>query len=160
MSVIKGTAYWAHVVAPNTKFVTDGEWSVDVGNLDATNKKIAQSDGLSIKNKGDEKGDFITVKRRVKWKDGALKTAPKIMDAQKNVVLDTLIGNGSEVNVLYTPYEWSNMGKSGVSGELEAIQILNLIPYIENQQSAEDAFGVVPDGFISSGADEEIKLAN
>ena len=52
MSVISGTAYWASITSPNTTFDADGTWSIDVGNLDADNKALAEKDGLAIKNKG------------------------------------------------------------------------------------------------------------
>ena len=48
MSVINGKAYWASITSPNTTFDSDGVWTVDVGNLDAKNKKIAEKDGLTI----------------------------------------------------------------------------------------------------------------
>ena len=51
MSIISGEAYWAHVITPNTKFNPDGEWSIEVCNLNAKNKKVAEADGLTIKNK-------------------------------------------------------------------------------------------------------------
>ncbi len=57
--IISGTAFWAHVLTPNTRFDPDGEWSIEICNLDATNKKIAEDDGLSIKNKSDDRGDFV-----------------------------------------------------------------------------------------------------
>ena len=63
MSVINGTAYWASIQSPNTKF--EPTWQIDVGNLDADNKAIAEKDGLNIKT--DEiKGDYVTIKRKVK----------------------------------------------------------------------------------------------
>ena len=52
MSVISGEAYWAHIMVPNTKFNDDGEWSIEICNLDEMNKEIAASDGLTIKNDG------------------------------------------------------------------------------------------------------------
>ena len=42
MSVISGTAYWASISSPNTTFDSDGTWSIDVGNLDADNKALAE----------------------------------------------------------------------------------------------------------------------
>ena len=39
---------------------------IDVGNLDAKNKKMAQEDGLNVKNKGDDRGDFVTIKEKLK----------------------------------------------------------------------------------------------
>ena len=139
MSVLKGKAYWASITSPNTTFDSDGVWTVDVGNLDEKNKKIAQADGLNIKNKGDDRGDFVTIKRKVKNKRGDLNKAPEVVDAQKRAMINTLIGNGSEVNVLYSTYDWEFGGKSGVSADLRAVQVTNLIPY-NADADADNAF--------------------
>ena len=66
MSVISGIAYWASITSPNTTFDADGTWSIDVGNLDETNKTLAEKDGLAIKNNGDDIGDYVSIKRNVK----------------------------------------------------------------------------------------------
>ncbi len=155
MSVIQGKAYWASVMRPNTTFDSDGVWTVDVS-LDAKNKKIAEGDKLTIKNKGDDRGDYVTVRRNVRRKDGSFNKAPQVMDSQKRVMKETLIGNGSEVSVLYTTYDWEFKGRSGTNADLRAIQVKNLVPY---QNDTEDAFDVVPDGFVSE-EDEEISFAN
>jgi len=149
MSVLKGNAYWASITSPNTTFDSDGVWTIDVGNLDAKNKKMAQEDGLNVKNKGDDRGDFVTIKRKVKNKRGDLNKAPEVVDAQKRAMINTLIGNGSEVNVLYSTYDWEFGGKSGVSADLRAVQVTNLIPY-NADADADNAFDVVPDGFVSN----------
>ena len=155
MSVIQGKAYWASVMRPNTTFDSDGVWTVDVS-LDAKNKKIAEGDKLTIKNKGDDRGDYVTVRRNVRRKDGSFNKAPQVMDSKKSVMKETLIGNGSEVSVLYTTYDWEFKGRSGTNADLRAIQVKNLVPY---QNDTEDAFDVVPDGFVSE-EDEEISFAN
>ena len=149
MSVLKGKAYWASITSPNTTFDSDGVWTVDVGNLDEKNKKIAQADGLNVKNKSDDRGDFVTIKRKVRRKDGNMNKAPEIVDAQKRTMMGTLIGNGSDVNVLYSKYDWVYAGKSGVSADLRAVQVTNLIPY-NADADADNAFDVVPDGFVSN----------
>ena len=69
MPVLNGKAYWASVVTPNTTFDEDGVYSIDLA-VDEENKKSAVAEGLSIKNKGDERGDFVTIKRKAKRKDG------------------------------------------------------------------------------------------
>ena len=71
-------------------------------------------------------------------------------------MLNTLVGNGSKVNVLYTTYEWKYKGCSGVSADLKKIQVVDLVPY---QGDADDAFDVVPDGY-SSEKDEKIPFAS
>jgi len=149
--VISGTAYWASVISPNTKFDADGVWTIDVGNLDDLNKKKAQKDGLTVKNKGDEKEDFVTIKRKVRNNKGNLNRQPNVVDATKRLITETMIGNGSKVNVLYEPFEWNFGGKTGVSADLRAVQVTELVPYTTEE---DDAFDVVPDGFTSDEAED------
>ena len=149
--VISGTAYWASVITPNTKFDADGVWTIDVGNLDDLNKKKAQKDGLTVKNKGDEKEDFVTIKRKVRNAKGNLNRQPNVVDANKTLITETMIGNGSKVNVLYEPFEWNFGGKTGVSADLSAVQVTELVPYTTEE---DDAFDVVPDGFTSDEAED------
>tara|TARA_R100000781_G_C3987269_1_gene95652 strand:+ start:50 stop:523 length:474 start_codon:yes stop_codon:yes gene_type:complete len=150
-NVISGTAYWASVITPNTRFDPDGVWTIDVGNLDDLNKKKAQKAGLTLKNKGDEKEDFVTMKRKVRNAKGSLNRQPNVVDANKRLITDTMIGNGSKVNVLYEPFEWNFGGKTGVSADLRAVQVTELVPYSTEE---DDAFDVVPDGFTSDEAED------
>ena len=150
-NVISGTAYWASVITPNTRFDPDGVWTIDVGNLDDLNKKKAQKAGLTLKNKGDEKEDFVTMKRKVRNAKGSLNRQPNVVDANKRLITDTMIGNGSKVNVLYEPFEWNFGGKTGVSADLRAVQVTDLVPYSTEE---DDAFDVVPDGFTSDEAED------
>lgn len=149
--VISGTAYWASVITPNTKFDADGVWTIDVGNLDDLNKKKAQKDGLTVKNKGDEKDDFVTIKRKVRNAKGNLNRQPNVVDANKTLITETMVGNGSKVNVLYEPFEWNFGGKTGVSADLRAVQVTELVPYTTEE---DDAFDVIPDGFTSDEAED------
>ena len=64
MPILNGKAYWASVVSPNTTFDEDGVYSVDIA-VDANNKKLAEAEGLSIKNKGDERGGIILLRPSV-----------------------------------------------------------------------------------------------
>ena len=116
-----------------------------------------KKDGLTVKNKGDDRGDFVTVKRRVRRKDGSLNRAPDLVHGQKRTMTQTLIGNGSEVNVHYTTYEWEFKGRAGVSADLRAVQVVNLIPY---NTEADEAFDVVDGGFASAEGDEDIPFAS
>ena len=157
MSVISGTAYWAAITNPNTTFDSDGVWTVDVANLDKKNLDMVKKDGLTVKNTGDDRGDFVTVKRKVRRKDGSLNRAPDLVDGQKRTMTNTLIGNGSKVNVHYTTYEWEFKGRAGVSADLRAIQVVDLIPY---NTEADEAFDVVDGGFTSDEGDEDIPFAS
>ena len=103
MSIISGEAYWAHVITPNTKFNPDGEWSIEICNLNAKNKKVAEGDGLTIKNKGDERGDFVTLKQYARNKEGTFRPM-SVKDSERNPFPSSKrIGNGSKVNASYFP---------------------------------------------------------
>ena len=155
MSVINGKAYWAAVASPNTTFDPDGMWTVDVCNLDEKNVKLAKKDGISIKNKGDDRGDFVTIKRKVRRKDGVMNRAPELMDAQKRTLSNVMIGNGSVVNVLYNTYDWEYRGRQGTSADLRSVQVVDLIPY---NSDSDEAFDVV-EGYNSTDAvDEDINF--
>ena len=159
MSVISGTAYWASIVAPNTTFDSDGVWSIDVCNLDKKNLDIVKKDGLTVKNKGDDRGDFVTVKRKVRnQKSGELNRAPTVVDAQKRTMMNTAVGNGSVVNVKYNPFDWDFGGRKGIGANLNAVQVIDLIPY-SSDNDGED-FEVVADGFSAEDSDEDITLAS
>ena len=152
MSVISGDAYWAHVITPNTKFNPDGEWSIEVCNLNAKNKKVAEADGLTIKNKGDERGDFVTLKQYARTKDGTPR-AISVKDSQRNAFpSDKRVGNGSKVNVSYFPKEYTVYG-GGVKGYLNAVQVTDLGEY------SMDDFGVVEGGYTNNEV-EDIPFAS
>jgi|TARA_R100000093_G_C1945623_1_gene74378 hypothetical protein len=145
MSVISGEAYWAHVIVPNTKFNTDGEWSIEICNLDKTNKGIAEADGLTIKNKNDERGEFVTLKQYARTKEGAFR-AISVKDSERNPFpSEKRIGNGSKVNASYFPKPYTQYG-GGVKGYLNAVQVVDLVEY------SVDDFDVVPGGYVSNGS--------
>ena len=76
--------------------------------------------------------------------------APELVDAQKRVMPNTLIGNGSDVNVLYSTYDWEFKGRKGTSADLKSVQIANLVPY--KDASDGDDFEVVKDGYTADEA--------
>lgn len=140
MPVLSGKAHWASVANPNTTF--EPVWSVDLA-IEGDELNKARQMGLSIKNKGDDRGDFVTIKRKVNRKDGTQNQAPALVDASKNPMNGTLIGNGSDINVLFKTYEWEYAGKTGMGAELQKVQVTNLIEYSDGS----DDFDVVPDGY-------------
>lgn len=140
MPVLSGKAHWASVANPNTTF--EPVWSVDLA-IEGDELNKARQMGLAIKNKGDDRGDFVTIKRKVNRRDGTQNQAPTLVDANKNPMSGTLIGNGSDINVLFKTYEWEYAGKTGVGAELQKVQVANLVPYSDGS----DDFDVVPDGY-------------
>ena len=141
--IVSGTAYWASIVSPNTTFDDDGVWEINVCNLEESEVSALRENGLPVKNKGDEKGDYVLVKRKVRRKDGSINKPPKIVDSNNTAMRDTLIGNGSLVNVKYRPYDWTFGNKQGVAADLVAIQIIDLVEYA----SASDEFDDVDGGY-------------
>lgn len=153
MPVLSGKSHWATIATPNTTF--EPVWSIDLA-LEGEELNKAQKMGLTIKNKSDDRGDFVTIKRKVNRKDGSQNQAPSLVDANKNDMGTTLIGNGSDVNVLLKTYEWEYAGKSGVGAELQKVQVINLIPYGDGED-----FDVVPDGHSTVDTlDDDIPFGN
>ena len=142
MTVVKGKAYWASVQQPNTTY--EPEWAIDIL-VDDNNRAAFEADGVPIKNKDDERGDFVHIRQRVARRDGTQNEAPSVVDAQKQPFTG-LIGNGSVVNVMYTPFAWEMNGKSGVSPLLKKVQVVDLVEY----KAGEDFD--VEDGFTAAQA--------
>ena len=139
---ITGKCHYASITEPNTKF--DPVWSIQV-EVNDDNREVVEKSGLKVANKGDERGDFVTIKRKVHRKDGTQRNAPLVMDSQNNRWNnDKKIANGSTVNVKAIPYEWDYAGKSGISADLAAIQIVDFIEYSGNQQD----FAPVDGGYV------------
>jgi len=124
--IITGKVYWASLVEPNMTY--EPTWRVDVV-LDPATKKIVEGDGLTVYNKGDDRGDYVSLKRKVFKGDGSKREAPEVVDAQTKRWNGQLIGNGSLCNIKYKPYDWNRNGKSGFSAELVSVQVIDLIPY-------------------------------
>ena len=78
------------------------------------------------------------------------------MDNMKRPLQNTLIGNGSTVNVLFKTYEWNHKptNRSGKSADLQAVQVVNLIPY-EGSNSASSAFQEIPEGNVTASTSTE-----
>ena len=100
--------------------------------MDAKTKKQLQDLGLGprIKNKGDERNDFITIKRKYTRKDGTKNLAPRVVDSKRTPISsDILIGNGSLVNVAFDTYDYDIKGNKGVGSSLKAVQVTKLVEY-------------------------------
>ena len=150
MAVQEGTAYWASIKTPNTRF--EPVFTINLVVDEDTANDFA-SRGHTIKQL--DEGPSIIIKRKVNGPNGMVRPAPRLLDVDKQEV-NYSVGNGSKVNVLYTTYEWKFKGRAGVSADLKKVQVVDLVPY---QGDADDAFDVVPDGY-SSEKDEKIPFAS
>ena len=101
--VIQGTAHWAKVLgAPGWGYKKQHkEWSVDIAISEAVKKQLLAA-GMTksvIKNKGDDRGDFLTFKRREFKRDGSPGKPIAVFDREgEEWPQNKLIGNGSIVN--------------------------------------------------------------
>ena len=131
--MISGRAFWAKVLnAPvaSDMYPEQGRsWSVDVS-LDKTVKKQLTDIGLAhkFKNKKDDRGDFISFRRKEFKSDGETKNQPiKIVDSRgQDWDPKVFIGNGSEVNVRFNTFEDR---KKNLNPAILAIQVVKLVPY-------------------------------
>jgi hypothetical protein len=136
---VSGKAYWASLSAPNTTY--EPVWCIDV-TVDEKTKVELESIGLNVQNKGDEKGDFIKIKRKVMKPDGTEREAPNVVDSKRNPWDKSLIGNGSDVNVKFKVYEYEYNKNHGVSADLIAVQVVKLVPYGSDFDDVEGGYVV------------------
>lgn len=117
MPIIEGKAYWANITVPNTTY--EPCYTIDLV-VDEENAAKFKAEGYNVKDK--DNGPTLTIKRKVLKKDGSKRPVPKLMDAKKQP-LDESVGNGSYVRVQYRPWE---MGEyKGL--ELQAVQVIDLV---------------------------------
>tara|TARA_R110000765_G_scaffold216623_2_gene321229 strand:- start:305 stop:754 length:450 start_codon:yes stop_codon:yes gene_type:complete len=146
MTIISGKAYWAAITSPNTTF--EPKWQIDI-TLDAAAKAKVEADGLTIRNKGDDRGDFVSLKRNVTRASGQENQQPTLKDRSNRTMDNVMIGNGSDVNVKYRPYDTNWKGKAGKNADLQEIQVVNLISYGDSEDfdvldEAEESFDDIP----------------
>ena len=91
--IIDGTAYWASIKTPNTTF--EPMYTVNLVVDEATANDFA-SRGHTIKSM--DEGSAIVVKRKVNGPNGMIRSAPRLLDQNKQEV-NLAVGNGSKVRV-------------------------------------------------------------
>ena len=144
MSVLSNVkCRWASVVQPNTKF--EPVWEIEAI-LDAEQAAMFTKEGATVKT-DDDGNKTLRFKRKVSGnkRDGGTyeNTPPPVVDMLKQP-FDQLIGNGSTVNISYALRPWEMMGKSGISADLKAVQVVDLVAYSGGGGSPVDEFDAVP----------------
>ena len=134
--VYEGTAYWASVTTPNTRF--EPKYTIDLV-VDEDIAEQLRTDGITIKDK--EEGPTVTIKRNVNGPNGMVRKAPTLMDRNKKE-LDCLVGNGSKVKVQARPWEINRNGQAFKGLELQAVQVLDLVEY---RSGDGDEFDALPE---------------
>lgn len=147
MTQVAGTAKWAAVTTPNTKF--EPVYTINLEVDDETRDLLIASNLTPIKNSTNE----FRFKRTAVYKDGSAAPKPNCVDAGNNAFTG-MIGNGSTVIVDFEAKKWTFAGKAGTKALLGGVQILDLVPYGTPVNSFESQEGftspVVADEFEDS----------
>ena len=157
MSVISGTAYWASLTIPNTKFepVYQLDLAVDIES-DEWKRLVKEHPVLEDKLKEHEEyGHFIKIKTNAEKKDGTPNRRPKLVDAAKNPI-DVLVGNGSKVKVSFNEYDWTWKGKAGTNFGLRGVQVLELVSYDPTGDEFEEEAGGYTSDDVIEGDDFDL----
>ena len=135
MAILEGTAYWASITTPNTRF--EPVYTVNVVVNDETANNFA-SRGHKVKQM--DEGPALIIKRKVDGPNGRIRPAPRLIDSDKSDI-SVAVGNGSKVRVQYN--EYSGEGKFGpyTGLDLQAVQVVDLVPY-----KNDDGSDFFPDG--------------
>lgn len=116
---ISGKFYWARFYDKNE--LSDA-YQFDFGNLSEGAVKWLESKEIDVKNKGDDRGFFVTYKsKNYPFKpldDDATPLDPEI-----------LVGNGSEGVVVTGLYAWKFKNKKGVSASAKKIIVTKVKEY-------------------------------
>jgi len=123
MAVVEGTAYWASIKTPNTRF--EPVYTVNLVVDEDTANDFA-SRGHKIKQM--DEGSSIIIKRKVNGPNGMVRVAPRLLDVDKKEV-NYAVGNGSKVKIQYNEYEGENKYGPYTGLDLQAVQVLDLVEY-------------------------------
>jgi len=121
MAIVSGTAYWASVTTPNTTY--EPVYTVNLVVADDVAESF-RSKGFAVKDM--DEGPAIIIKRKVNGPNGMIRSAPKLVDGNKNPI-DERIGNGSTVKVQYKEWESVWKGKTFKGLDFQAMQVLDLV---------------------------------
>ena len=135
---------WAKLQADKPEAPYQGEgvsnWTVQAVLDDAQAEKYKET-GLFPKFKRNQEHDLVLEDglRQVKLKKSATfgvggkpKRPVVVVDEYGNKVTD-LIGNGSVCNIQCSAHVWTRDGKTNTSLELQAVQVMELVEYVEGE---------------------------
>ena len=121
---INATVYWANL---QTKNELSNKYQVDLGGLSPAAVQALEERGLTVKNKQDERGDFITVKSN---------NPMKAYDTHGEEI-GALVGNDSKAKAVVGHYDWSFQTRKGRSPSLLKMVVTDLNVYEPSSGGAE-----------------------
>lgn len=166
---ITGIANWAKVLGPPVQnYSKDGyEWTIDI-TPDDDSVAVLNNAGIGdrMKNKGDDRGEFISFRQKATRMNGEENDPIRVVDA-KNRPWDPkeLIGNGSKVQLKFNVKDYGPGKKQGVYPQ--AIRVLELVSYApvdfeplpedsEYVKAADEKPHVAPDFDKDFGLDDDL----
>lgn len=167
-----GTAYYAYIFTPDTKFDANGVYQVNlrmsktdakplVKVIDETIEETAKSSSSKSKKfaskpyykatdaDGNETGEIefkFKQKAIINTKKGEMKMQPKVFDCKgKPLVEQQMVGNGSRIKIAFEPfgYDVASIG-IGASLRLKAVQIVDIV----NSDTGGFGFGEEEGNFV------------
>jgi|TARA_R110000803_G_scaffold114467_1_gene182946 hypothetical protein len=113
---VNGTLFWASLQSKNE---LSGKFQVDVSNLSDAAVEALEGMGLPVRNKADDRNNFITCKSV---------NPIKAYDAHGEEV-GSLVGNGSAATAMIGFFDWKFQQKAGRSPSLLKLKINDLVSY-------------------------------
>ena len=151
---MQGKCQYAKLVEPSeAKGPFKSKYSID---LYVDEKTMSEAHEMGLDTKVDKKSgkEFIRFWTNGTTKSGEKAAPVKVVDAKKHAMSDDP-GNGSVVNVQFTPVEWEFAGKTGIFGALSAIQVIKLIPKVADEFGEEEGY---VDGEAVSEFDDDVQF--
>lgn len=132
------TFYWAKLDTPVDAFGNGKAWEIQARTEDKTVAEEWMAQQQNVKHNAEEGYFYINLKRYAQSADGNKAYGePSVVDANKEMLSRedvAQLGNGSTGNIKVFTYEWSRGGRSGVTSQFTAVQV---IEYRRYEESAE-----------------------
>ena len=116
LTTVNAVTYWACLSTLNE---LSGKYQVDLSGLSDNAVNALRAEGLTVRNKEDDRGNFITVKSN---------NPIKAYDVHGDEI-GCLVGNGSKVKAVLGHYDWKFQQKAGRSPSLLKLVITDLSVY-------------------------------
>lgn len=97
-----------------------GKYQVDLTSLSDKAVSALEDLGIKVNNKGDERGNYITVKSS---------NPIKVFFDTNDEASPSMIGNGSSAKAAIGFYDWDFRGKKGRSPSLKKLVVTDLVVY-------------------------------
>jgi hypothetical protein len=122
------TLYWPFLYERNN---LSNKYQVDICNLSDAQVEALEDRGVTVRNKGDERGNFLTAKSD--------KYEIRPYDTNGTELKGITIGNGSKATILFDTFSWKNpAGKKGVSMGIKKLIVTDVVEYSKDATTADE----------------------